>query len=455
MIRDMTKGNELKHILIFFVPTLFSNLFQQLYALVDIIVVGRFSGTKALAGVGAAYPAILLVLSLAIGIAQGGATVIGHYFGAGNHLEVKKIISTFVISAFIGSFILAIGGLLASGFLVSITQVPEESITPALTYMNIMFIGIPLMVFYNLYREIMYAMGNARSPIVFLILASFLNVILDILFVAVFNWGVAGAAWATVISQFLCSVSCLIYALYKIPILKYSKGEFRFYKEYFLTILKLGTVRGLQYSAASIGMVIMQAFVNGLGIATIAAFRAVESVTSAIVYLPIQNLAQSFKIFTSQNIGANLMKRVKKALLGTLGIGIATSLFTSVLLFIFSKNIMELFISQSEPGRLEVIEKGVAYLQTIALFYLIYTITQIMNDMMYGAGEVKLSALSSSASIVSRLVFAIVLIPLIADRGIWLSVPLGWAIGFFITLYAYIKGNWKNSSLIIKQKNID
>ena len=301
----------------------------------------------------------------------------------------------------------------------------------------------------------MYAMGNARSPIVFLILASFLNVILDILFVAVFNWGVAGAAWATVISQFLCSVSCLIYAVYKIPLLKYTKGEFRFYKEYFLTILKLGTVRGLQYSAASIGMVIMQAFVNGLGIATIAAFRAVESVTSAIVYLPIQNLAQSFKIFTSQNIGANLMKRVKKALLGTLGIGIATSLFTSVLLFIFSKNIMELFISQSEPGRLEVIEKGVAYLQTIALFYLIYTITQIMNDMMYGAGEVKLSALSSSASIVSRLVFAIVLIPLIADRGIWLSVPLGWAIGFFITLYAYIKGNWKNSSLIIKQKNID
>ncbi|MDF2686797.1 MAG: family efflux transporter [Clostridia bacterium] len=452
MIRDMTKGSEIKHILIFFVPTLFSNLFQQLYALVDIIVVGQFSGTKALAGVGAAYPAILLVLSLAIGVAQGGATVIGQYFGAGKHDELKKIISTFTISAFIGSFILAIGGLLLSGFLVDITQVPEESITPALEYMNIMFLGIPLMVFYNLYREIMYAMGNARSPIVFLILASILNAVLDIIFVAVFNWGVAGAAWATVISQFLCSASCVIYALYKIPLLKFNKGEFRFHKEYFQTILKLGIVRGLQYSAASVGMVIMQSFVNGLGVATIAAFRAVESVTSAVVYLPIQNLAQSFKIFTSQNIGADLMKRIKKALFGTLCIGIAISIFTSILLLFFSDNIMNLFISQNETGRLEVIAKGTAYLQTIAVFYIIYTATQIINDMMYGAGEVKLSALSSAATIVSRLVFAIFLIPFIHDRGIWISVPIGWGIGFIITLYAYIKGRWKNSHIVKRQK---
>jgi putative MATE family efflux protein len=423
--------------------------------LVDIIVVGQFSGTKALAGVGAAYPAILLVLSLAIGVAQGGATVIGQYFGAGKLDELKKIISTFTISAFIGSFILAIGGFLLSGFLVSITQVPEESIAPALTYMNIMFIGIPLMVFYNLYREIMYAMGNSRSPIILLILASALNAVLDILFVAGFGWGVAGAAWATVFSQFLCSVSCVIYALYKIPILKYNKGEFRFYKEYFQTILKLGTARGLQYSAASVGMVIMQSFVNGLGVATIAAFRAVESVTSAVVYLPVQNLAQSFKIFTSQNIGADLMKRIKKALVGTLCIGIAISLFTSVLLFLFSDNIMDVFISQNESGRLEVIAKGTAYLQTIAVFYIIYTVTQIINDMMYGAGEVKLSALSSAATIVGRLVFAIILIPFIQDRGIWISVPIGWFIGLFITLYAYIKGHWKHSHIVKKQETFE
>jgi putative MATE family efflux protein len=440
---DMTEGKILKPLLLFTLPMMLGNVFQQLYNTVDSVVVGRFVGGQALAAVGTSFPVIFLLVSLFMGIAMGGCIMVSQYFGAKDYSNLKKTVhTTITVTAALGIFV-AILGVAASKPLLHLMNTPSDVFHMAYVYIVIVFIGIPGSLLYNVIGGILRGLGDSKSPLIFLIIASMMNVVLDLLFVVAFGWGVAGVAWATIISQAVSAV----FAFFKLQrgedFVRMTRKDVRIDKEILKKLLKLGLPSGLQDTAFSIGMMIIQAFTNSFGYSVMAAGNVVMKVDGFAV-MPMFSISAAATTFIGQNIGAGKMDRVKKGTMTSIGliIGIGGSL--SALVVIFGPWLMRFF-----SGDQLVLEVGGNLLRILGPFYWMMGISFLLGGILRGAGDVVFAAvISIGAMVVVRIPMAYMMAVRTGDyRGLYISMVVGNAVGAILLFLRFLSGKWKNKAI--------
>lgn len=443
-VKDMTVGNEFSLLLTFSIPMLIGNLFQQFYNMVDSIVVGKYVGADALAAVGATGSLNFLFFSMCFGLGSGIGIMVSQYFGAGDNTAVKRTIFNSI--GIIASVSLLMGGV---GFIfapdiLEFLNTPSNIINDSALYMQIVFVGIPAVASYNCVAAIMRSLGDSKTPLVFLIITSFMNVGLDLLFVINFGMGVAGVAYATILTQYLASIGAITFALIKNPYFKIEKSLRHFDAGITKSAYKLGIPLAAQNSLIAVSCVALQSVVNRFGSGIVAAFTATSRVEQ-LVQQPFSSLGMAMSAFAGQNIGAGKIDRVKTSVVKAF---IMNAIFSAAMLIVMvtlGDNIMKIFVS--EP---EVILVGSSALKITSLFYFTLGMIYIIRGMLNGAGDAVYSMINGFSEVVCRVLFAntLVLIPALGKWGIWLATALTWFVTGFVSLIRYKKGKWKESKIV-------
>lgn len=436
-MKDFTQGNEGRLILFFALPMLLGNVFQQLYNTVDSIVVGRALGEKSLAAVGSSFSIIFLMTALIMGITMGSTIIISQSFGAKNMENVKKAMDTAYVFLIVASVFVTILGLLLSGSILKLLNVPDEIFTDAKTYLNIIFIGMLGTFGFNSISAIVRGLGDSKTPLYFLILATIANIILDLVFVLVFHWGVAGVAWATIIAQAASFIGLYIYLSKINPMFRLDIRNIRFDRDIFLSGLKIGLPTGIQQVMVSVGMMSIQSLVNGFGTITIAAYTAAGRLDS-FAMMPAMNFSQAITAFTGQNIGARKPERVRRGFWMTVLMAGSVSVVITLVMFIWGRQLMQLFNTNQE-----VVDVGRRYLMIVSAAYILFSTMFVASGLIRGTGHTVFTMFTTLGSLwIVRVPAAVILSRKIGSDGIWWSIPLGWAMGMTISLAYYFSGRW-------------
>lgn len=444
-MKDLTVGREGKLIFLFALPMLFGNMFQQLYSMVDSAIVGKFLGKEALAAVGASFPIIFTMIALMIGIASGGMVVISQYFGAKDMEKVKRATQTLYIFMFVASIILTVAGLLLVNPIFRLTKLPPELLPMARVYLSIYIGGIILFFGFNGTAAILRGMGDSKTPLYFLIGSTISNIFLDLLFVIVFKWGVAGAAFATIISQGGALIAAMIYLHRTHEIISFNFREWKFDREIFLASFRIGLPTGLQQTFVALGMMALFSIVNTFGTNVVAAFSAAGRIDS-IATVPAMVFGQALATFVGQNIGAGKIDRVRKGLIMTMLMSWATSIIITFLLILFRSDIMHIF---TNAGETEVIRIGGEYLTIVTSFYLVFATMFTFGGVMRGAGDTLIPMFISLFALwLIRIPMAYLLSGHMGEKGIWWAVPIGWTAGMIMSFLYYRTGRWKRKVVV-------
>ncbi len=443
ILKDLTQGSPGKLILYFALPMLIGNVFQQLYNVVDSAVVGKFIGEKALAAVGASFPIFYVLIALIIGIASGNMVIISQYYGAKMMDKVKQAIDTFYITVFFASLIISVVGIYFSEDIFRLMDLPEELMADATLYLNIFLGGVVAMFGYNSTSSILRGLGDSKTPLYFLIVSSIFNVIFDLLFVLVFHWGIAGVAWATVLSQAIAFVVGTIYLNKKHEVIRISLKTITFDKEIFIKSIKLGLPSGFQQLFVALGMMALYKIVNPFGTDVIAAY-SVAGRLDGFAVMPAMNLTAALTTFVGQNIGANKIDRVKEGLYVTLAYSVAISLFFTIVILLWGESIMYMFTSDAQ-----VVAIGYKYLQIVGYFYFTFSIMFSFLGVFRGAGDTMIPMIITLFSMwIFRVPAAYFLSKVLGTDGIWWSIPTGWIFGLFASTIYFKMGHWKNKSIV-------
>jgi putative MATE family efflux protein len=445
MITDMTKGNPTRTILKFTLPFLVGNLFQQLYNIVDSIVVGRFIGKDALAAVGSSFMLMNFFSFVIIGLCMGASTVYSFFFGKKDYLRLRKSIFISFLSIGVFTIVLSILITLNVNNMLLLIRTPASILQGSEEYLRIIFGGLIFVFLFNGCSALLRSVGDSKTPLYFLILAAIINIILDLIFVIQFDMGIKGVAWATIIGQAVSSVLCLIYAFVKLPLLRLKGQDMVFDKEITLMVGKYSLLTSAQQSIMTFGMVCVQGIVNTFGPDTIAAFTAAGKIDS-IAYLPVQDFGNAFSTYIAQNRGANNVDRIRQGTKSAVRTIILFCLVFSTLIFINSKHLMRIFVKADEVN---VINLGVEYLSIISVFYVFIGFLFMFYGFFRGIGALNTSLILTIISLGTRVVLAYLLssIPQLSQRGIWWSVPLGWALADSMGLIIYQKMKKRNFNL--------
>jgi MATE family, multidrug efflux pump len=455
-VKDLTQGSEGRGILRFAAPMLLGHMFQQLYTFVDQIIVGRVLGKEALAAVGASFPIIFTLIALIIGIATGGTIVISQFFGAKDFKKVKRAIDTLFIVMAVSSVVMTVVGLVFSEDIFRLIKLPEELMESANAYFTIYVSGLVVFFGYNSVAAILRGLGDSITPLYFMVLATIINIGLDLLFIIKLGWGVEGAALATIIAQGISFMVAVYYLNNNHALIKFNIREFAFDREIFKQSLKIGLPTGLQQTFVALGMMALMGIVNGFGTDVVAAYTAAGRLDSLAI-IPSMVFATALSTFVGQNIGAGKVDRVKKGLSRTLLMASLVAIGTTALLIVFKTPLMGLFTTDQE-----VIRIGGNYLTIVTTFYLLFTGMFIYSGVMRGAGDTIIpmfitlfslwivripAAVFLSRETIHFLGFTIKGANLGAE-GIWWSIPTGWGIGMVLSIIYYRTGRWKNKSVI-------
>lgn len=426
MVTDMTKGNPTKTILKFAFPFLIGNLFQQLYNIVDSVVVGRFIGKDALAAVGSAFMLMNFFSFVIIGLCMGASTVYSYFFGEKKYSDLRK--SIYISFLLIGSFtiILSILIILNINNMLLLIKTPESILEGSKDYLKVIFGGLIFVFLYNGSSALLRSIGDSQTPLYFLIIAAIINIVLDLVFVNTFGLGIVGVALATIIAQGVSSILCLVYALVKVPILRITSEDLVFDKTIAKMVFKYSTLTSMQQSIMTFGMVCVQGIVNTFGSDTIAAFTAAGKIDS-IAYLPVQDFGNAFSTYIAQNKGAKNTSRIHKGVKSACQTIIIFCLVFSTLIFINSERLMKIFVNANETN---VINLGIEYLSIISVFYMLIGFLFMFYGYFRGIGALNTSVILTIISLGTRVFSAYFLsqVPSFGQRGIWWSVPLGWAL---------------------------
>lgn len=444
MSRDMTVGNPSKILFYFSLPMIVGNILQQFYSIIDSMIVGNFVGADALAAVGASYPITFVLITIANGCGIGCGVIISQYFGGKLISKVKTSIFTSIIFITLFSFLIMIFGIIFSSSILSLMNTPKDIFEQSCVYMKIYFWGVVFLFIYNIINSSFSALGNSKTPLLFLLLSSFLNIILDLLFVIKFQIGVIGAAYATLISQIVSAVLGLIFLLKLLKNIHCKKTRF-FDINILKNIFKIAVPSILQQSIVSIGNLFLQALVNSYGTIVVAGYAVAIKIDS-ITILPMSNMSNAVSTFTGQNIGANKTERIKsgyKAALIMIGVFCA---FITIILFFFGYKLIGLFVNSSSNP--DVIDVGFQYMKIVSLFYFFMGLMVITNGILRGSGDMKIFLVSTIANLSTRIIFAYGLAFLIGQSAIWWAVPFGWIGASTISVIRYKSGKWKNKSII-------
>ncbi|HDP75308.1 MAG TPA: MATE family efflux transporter [Bacteroidales bacterium] len=444
-MKDFTTGNEAKHIFRFALPMLIGNIFQQLYNVVDSIIVGRYLGDKALAAVGASFPIIFMVIALIIGIGIGSSVVISQYFGAKDYDKVKRAADTTYIFLFFAGIVITIVGLLSGEYIFRLMRLPEEILPMAKTYLNIYMYGLVLMFGFNSVSSILRGVGDSKTPLYFLIVSTFLNISFDILFVLVFKWGIAGAAWATVVAQAFSFVIAVIYLERLRHMLRITLNRLVFDWNIFKQSVKIGLPTGIQQTLVALGGMALMGIVNTFGTEVIAGFSAASRIDSLAV-IPIMNFSASLSGFVGQNIGAGKIDRVKRGLWATIKMSVLFSIFISAIILVWGDKMMVIFTTNSR-----VVDIGYHYLMIVSIFYVAFAVMFCINGLLRGAGAAVIPMYITLLSLwIVRIPLAYLLSKTfgLGEAGIWWSIPIGWLMGAVASAFYYRLGNWKDKSVV-------
>ena len=441
---DMTAGSPYKLIFLFSIPLLIGNILQQFYNMVDSIVVGNIVGAKALAAVGTGFPIIFMLSSLFMGIGNGATVMVSQFYGAREFDRLRVTVTTIYKSMLIAIVPLSVLGIIISRPLLMLMQVPDDgTLDMAVTYMIVIFVGLIGSMGYNINAGILQGLGDSRTSLIFLAIATVINVVLDLTFTAGIRMGVFGVALATIIAQLCSWLFGLFYIQKKYTIIRIDFHHMDFDKTLFRQALRLGIPSGLQQMCFSVGIMVMQALVNGYGSTFMAGFNGANKIDS-FAFMPVQSYSIAVTTYTGQNIGAHLLDRVKKGVKAGLVLSVVTCIVIGGALYPVSDLLMRMF--SSDPG---VIESGVWYLHSVLPFYVLLAAGFIFSSTLKGAGEMIIPLVSSIIGLwLARIPSAYLLDYLFGQQYIYFSYAIGWVFGFIIPFIAYRREKWKNKSII-------
>ncbi len=444
-MRDLTTGHEGKKIFVFALPMLLGNVFQQLYNIVDTIIIGQYIGKDALAAAGASFPIIFVLISLVIGITIGTNIIIAQFYGAKQIDNVKKAIDTSFIFLFFASIILTIVGLTTGEYIFRLISLPEELIPMALQYFNVYAAGLVFMFMFNATSAVLRGLGDSKTPLYFLIISSILNIIFDLIFVLVFNWGISGVAFATVLAQAIAFAMAIAYLNRTHRVIRFRLNGLCFDRSIFAKSIKIGIPSGLQHTFVAFGMMALISIVNAFGTATIAAYSIAVRIDSFAV-MPAMNLSHALSTFVGQNMGAGKPERVRKGFMFTLMMTSAISIMVTLAAYLFGYQIMGVFTSDPE-----VINIGRTYLIIVSSFYIVFSAMFVTNGILRGAGDTITSMFITLLSLwLLRVPLSYLLSQNYGAIGIWWGIPISWVFGFIVAFIYYRTGRWK-SKVIVKK----
>lgn len=423
-VRDMTKGNPGRLILVFAVPLMIGNVFQQLYTMVDTVVVGQVAGVQALAALGAVEWIMWMVLGVSSGITQGFAILMAQDYGARKWKQLKKTVAHSYILTTITAVLLFLTSQIFAHWILSFLNTPDNIIEMSLLYLRIVFCGIPVVAAYNVFAGVLRSLGNSRTPLVAMVIAAGINIILDLIFVAGFHMGVAGAALATVIAQCFSALYCFI-IVRKIEIVHITKDDFRAVPGLNRKLLSLGTPILFQDVIISLGGLAVQFVVNGYGFLFVAGFTATNKLYGILEMAAI-SYGYAIVTYVGQNLGAGQISRIKKGVHVSGFLAFLTSAFISVMMFIFGKHILRMFIS-GDPAQTEQV-LGIAwhYLSIMASVLCILYFLYVYRSALQGLGDTMIPMLSGVVEFFIRVGVALLLPKIMGQNGIFYAEITAW-----------------------------
>ena len=418
----MTRGSTMKLILGFAVPLLMGMLFQQVYSLVDTIIVGRFLGVSALAAVGATGSINFLIIGFCQGICNGFALPVAQRFGAKDYDGLRKYVGNSAVLAIIFGGAITLITVIACRPILELMQTPSDIIDLSYNYIVVIFAGIPAIMLYNILSAYLRSLGDSATPVIFLVISAGLNIGLDLLFIVTFKWGVFGAAFATVLSQAVSGILCLILIIKKFDILRLKRDDWKLDWDYTRYLLIMGLPMGLQYSITAIGSVILQSSVNTLGSTAVASMTAGSRI-SMFVVCPFDALGSTMATFGGQNVGAGRLDRLGRGLRSAVTLGAIYSALILVVLIFFGRDLILLFVNASE---VTVIAQAKQFLVTNAAFYLMLALVNIVRFLIQGMGFSGFAVFAGVFEMVARALVGLVFVPIFGFIAACFASPLAW-----------------------------
>ncbi|MEQ2790460.1 MATE family efflux transporter [Lachnospira eligens] len=422
MVKDMTNGSPSKHILGFAVPMLFGMLFQQFYNLVDTIIVGKTLGVEALAGVGATGSINFMIIGFCMGVCNGFVIPVAQCFGAKKPADLRKYVFNGYICSIVFAIVLTLASVIFCRRILIIMNTPADIIDHAYNYIVVIFIGIPTVFLYNMVSGVIRSLGDSKTPVVFLVLSSIINVALDFFLILVCKMGVAGAGWATVTSQLISGLTCLIYMYKKYDILKGDKSERVLDRRFITNLCMNGVPMGLQYSITAIGSTILQAAVNTLGSTYVAAMTAGSKMFN-FTCCPFDALGSTMATYAGQNVGAAKIKRLGQGVRSAMIIGSVYSVLSLIALYFTTDYIALLFVNASETTIIALTRQ---FILASACFYIPLTGVNVVRFCIQGMGFSVFAISAGILEMIGRAFAAIILIPSIGFMGACLASPIAW-----------------------------
>lgn len=428
-----------KALILFALPIIIGNLFQQTYTMVDSAIVGRYVSEKALAAVGASYSLTNIFICIAIGGGIGASVIVSRYFGAKDYKKTITAIYTSLISFCILSHLLgAVGLLFGRGIMIALNT-PSDALDMAMEYLNIYFIGLPFLFMYNVLSSMFNALGKSRIPLYFLIFSSLFNIVLDYLLVTQFSMGVSGVAWATLIAQGISAVLSFLVLLSKLHTLDSDRHRI-FAKEEIQPMFRIALPSILQQSTVSIGMMLVQSVVNSFGTEALAGFSAAMRI-EAICVVPMTGIGNAVSSYTAQNLGAKQEKRVTEGYRAANRLVLVFAVIILLILEALNRPIIAMFLG--DDGTNIALSTGRSYLIFMGLFFCLIGFKMAVDGLLRGAGDMKMFTIANLVNLTIRVAIAKILAPHYGIAMVWYAVPIGWFANWLISFSQYRTGKWR------------
>lgn len=434
---DLTKGPITKSMLLFAGPMILGNLLQQLYNIADTLIVGQFLGPGPLAAVGSSFTLMTFLTSIILGLCMGSGVVFSMLFGAGETDRLKN--SLFISFALIGAaaIVIEILSLALLSPLLTVLQVPADIRAETGVYLQVIFLGIFFTFIYNYFACVLRAIGNSAVPLIFLAISSVLNIVLDLAFIIVFEMGVAGAAWATIIAQGVSAGSIMVYCLLRVPQIRPQKQHLHFERTAAWNIARYSFLTCIQQSVMNFGILMIQGLVNSFGVSVMAAFAAAVKIDS-FAYMPVQDFGNAFSTFIAQNYGAGKQERIRGGIRSAVFCALAFCAVVSLIVCLFARPLMLIFV---KPEETQIIAIGMQYLRIEGACYAGIGCLFLLYGLFRGIGRPAVSIVLTVVSLGTRVALAYLLAPIPAFGlpAIWWAIPIGWFLADFTGLLLYRK----------------
>lgn len=444
-VKNMTTGRAMPLIAGFAVPLLIGGVFQQVYNLVDVMIVGRYLGEQALAGVGSTGSLTFFMLSLVMGLCNGAGILVAQCFGVGNFADMRRAVTSIIWIAAILTAIVMLIGVFACPFFLRLLSVPEDVIGYSVTYMRILLFFTAGSVSYNGASAILRSLGDSKTPLTALIIASVINIALDLLLIVAIPLGVAGAAIATVIAQHVSAGYCILYLYRKREMFGLAGLPARPDRDMTSKIFRIGVPTAFQSCLISLGSMSVQRLINSFGASVMAGYTAAVKIDNIAIQV-ITSLGSALSVFTSQNIGNRQFKRIREGLHCTLAMSVAASLVIAAAAMLFGRQLMTLFLGSGQSQ--DAVSVGAQYLTVMGIAYLICAVMQSYQNIIRGSGDANTCMVAGLTELAGRIVFAYLLSPRLGAMGIWIATPLSWGCGCVVPVIRYYSGKWKNKALV-------